>query len=262
MNHTIKVFIMLLAGTVVFQTTFTYMAENISDFETVALPPKKIDNYKTLNPTIKIDATARDAWTLVDFSTGHTYQVGDPEREKDKLNLFPWDMGFQRTKIITNSGITNPSGSVGIINLGVVDIDTVVEAPATGYVQDALAWGNVTNKAVGDWYSYRTRTHNVESRKYVYVVRTANNNYMKMKVLNYYCKREKAACASIVCLRSESACWTIEYVLQPDGGRVFPPPPRITRQDRVKREGPKPQTSPKGDTPPGEVPEQMAQTIN
>jgi len=224
MNQMLKVIAMLLFASFLFQTSINYMAENIDDFENVALPPKKVEKYQATHPILKIDATKRDAWTLVDLTTSETHRVADLEKDKEKLNDFNWDLAFSRTKIVSNSGITNPRGNVGIVNLGPVDLDSVTEAPETGYVQDAKAWGNVTNKAISDWYNYRTRTHNIESKKNLYVVRTSNNQYVKMKIINYYCKRAESDCASIMCPRQNAACLTIEYVSQPDGSRFFPPP--------------------------------------
>ena len=132
-------------------------------------------------------------------------------------------MGFQRTKIITNSGVTNPNGTVGSVNLGKIDINTVEEAPESGYTQDTRSWGKLSNPSLSDWYLYRTRTHNVESQRNVYIVRTAENLYMKMRILNYYCSRQEADCATTMCSREEAGCLTIEYLLQPDGGKFFPP---------------------------------------
>ncbi|MFQ5672763.1 MAG: HmuY family protein [Nitrospinales bacterium] len=224
MNQMLKVFAILLFATFLFQSSINYMANNIGDFENVALPPKKVEKYRTTHPIMKIDAKDRDAWTLVALTTGETHRVANLERHKEKLNEFKWDLGFSRTKIVSNSGLTNPQGTVGIINLGPVDFDSVTEAPESGYVQDAKAWGNVTNKAISDWYNYRTRTHNIESKKNVYVVRTSDHRYVKMKIINYYCKRAESDCASIMCTRQDAACLTIEYVSQPDGSRFFPSP--------------------------------------
>ena len=118
MNSTAKVILMLLVGTYFFQSAITYMAENIADFENVALPPKKQPKQKILNPVLKIDATSKETWTLVDFQTGETQQINDPDKDNELLKAIQWDIGFQRTKIITNSGATNNRGNVGIINLG------------------------------------------------------------------------------------------------------------------------------------------------
>jgi len=222
MKNTAIAFVILIVGTLMFQNTIVYMAENITDFENVALPPKKQKKLVTYNPVIKVNATSKETWTLLDFASGKTHTITDPDTEKEKLKQLKWDLGFQRTKIITNGGETNPSGQVGVINLGQIDFNTVMEAPETGYIQDKRKWGKMLNKGISDWYNYRTRTHNIESQKSVYAIRTSEGKYLKMKIINYYCQKEESECATSVCNRNEAACLTLEYVHQPSGDRFFP----------------------------------------
>jgi len=220
----LNVFAMLLVASLFFNVVMNYMAVNISDFESVALPPKKQPKNISNNPTLKIDATSRDFWTLVDFTTGATYQVKSPEENVKALQNDNWDLGFHRTKIISNGGVTNPKGRTAIINLGKVAFDQVREAPLTGYLQDSRAWGNLSNKAIASWYNYRTRTHNIESNKHVYIVKTSLGGHMKMRILNYYCKRQENECAQTMCGRAEAACLTIEYVHAYPSSNRFPAP--------------------------------------
>lgn len=222
MKNTLYIFAMLLAATFLFHSALNHMVDNIGDFETVALPPKKVNTSSTTNPIIKVDASSRDIWLLVDFASGQIHKVKDADLKKERLNGFKWDLGFQRTKIISNSGETNPNGKVGVINLGKVDMDQVLEAPETGYKQDTQSWGKVSNPSLSDWYIYRTRTHNVESQHHVYMVRTAGNLYMKFRILNYYCSHQEEDCSTMMCSREEAGCLTIEYLLQPDGKKRFP----------------------------------------
>lgn len=231
MNKMLHIFVILLAASWVFLKTINYMAENIEDFESVPLPPKKIQKLTTNNPVLRIDATSRKTWTLLNFSDKKTFKVKEPEDEADTLKSLPWDLGFQRTKIITNGGITNPDGIVGVVNLGPVDFDSVAEAPGGGYLQDTSSYGTIINKGIASWYNYRTRTHNIESQKNVYVVRRNDGNYMKLRFLNYYCAREENDCRTALCSREESACLTVEYVLSQEGARTFPltPPSQIAR---------------------------------
>ena len=221
MNNTLNVFGGLILGTFIFLTTINYMANNIEDFESLPLPPRMNIALTTNNPMIKVDATSRKKWTLVDFSTGKIYSVKDTEKEKAKLKSFPWDIGFQRTKIITNGGLTNLDGIVGIKNMGPIDFNSLTIAPETGYVQDAKSYGKILNKAIVDWYLYRTRTHNIESQKSVYALRMAEGGYLKMRILNYYCSRKESECRSIMCGRQEAACYSIEYVLSKSSGKHF-----------------------------------------
>ena len=156
-----------------------------------------------------------------DFSTIKTYQVKDLEKDKDKINHFPWDIGFQRTKIVTNGGVTNPEGRVSLKNLGPIDFDSITNIPSDGYTQDAKSYGKILNKAISDWYLYRTRTHNIESQKNVYVGQMADGGFLKMRILNYYCSRNESECKSAMCSRQEAACYSIEYI-HTDDNENFP----------------------------------------
>jgi len=225
MGNTAKIFAFLLGATVLFHTVLNFMLGNISDFETVALPPKKAPEIRSNYPLLKVDATSKEEWTLINLSTGETHRVKEPEEEMGRLQEISWDMGFQRTKVITNSGVTNPKGTVGVINLGQVPFSEVVKIPETGYVQDARSFGKLINKGIADWYNYRTRTHNIESKKNVYIVRTASGQYMKMRILNYYCRNSEADCRTAMCTREEAACLTIEYSVSKDGENFPIPPP-------------------------------------
>lgn len=219
----------LLLATLIFHTILNFMLENIEDFETVPLPPKKLTIVKTSNPTLTIDATSKERWVLIDFSSGRTHHVADLDRQKDELQRLDWDMGFQRTKIVTNGGTTNPKGKVGVVNLGPVDFNSVLEAPASEFTQDSRSFGKRVNKALSGWYNYRTRTHNIESKKNVYIVKTSDGHFLKIRILNYYCSKVAKDCRSVMCSRDEAACLTVEYLFSnKDGSRFSPPPPEIT----------------------------------
>ena len=224
MNPTPRIFAMLLGATLLFHTTLNFMEENIEDFETVPLPPKKIKKISTNNPIIRIDAKNRNSWTLVEFATGKTLQISEAEAETKEWGQASWDLGFSRTKIISNGGKTNPSGQTGIINLGPIDFDNIKTAPKSGYVQDHRSLGNLINKELIGWYNYRTRTHNIESKKNVYALKLNNGLFMKMRILNYYCSQQESACRSMMCTREEAACLTIEYIVTEPGSNVFTPP--------------------------------------
>jgi len=221
MKNTLNILGGLILGSTLFLVIINYMADNIEDFESVALPSPK-NTITTNNPTIKIVAQSRKKWTLVDFSTEKIYKINDIEKERSKLNDYPWDIGFQRTKIITNGGQTNPKGIVALKNMGPIDFNSLDHVPTIIDIQDEKSYGKIINKAIADWYLYRTRTHNIESQKNVYVLRMADGGYLKMKILNYYCRRNEAECKSIMCSRQEAACYRIEYIFANNDGINFP----------------------------------------
>lgn len=212
---------MLLAATLIFHITLNYMTANIEEFETVPLPPKVIKKISTQNPTIQINAKVKDAWMLVHFPSRKTYSVTEDEFKKNAFQNLDWDLGFSRTKIITNGGATNPLGFTGAINLGPVEFNKVNKAPKKGYIEDKITFGNLINKELSAWYNYRTRTHNIESKNNVYLIKLNNNRFMKMRILNYYCGKKDQDCRTIMCSRQQAACLTVEYVLAENGTDVF-----------------------------------------
>ncbi len=228
MNNNLKIFAMLLGLTLALNVTMGYMADNISDFESVALPPIRTQKLTTHNPVLEVNAQSREKWTLVDFSSKKTIQISDPDKEKERMNEQNWDLGFQRTKIISNGGVTNPQGKVTIANLGPVEFDSVVRIPEGNFLPDVRSWGNVSNPSIVDWYLYRTRTHNIESKRNVYVIKTGDG-HLKLKILNYYCRRKESDCKTSMCTRDEAACLTVEYSHIPPGKQTFPSPPSATQ---------------------------------
>ena len=222
MNPTPKIFLMLLAITFIFHTALNYMIENIEEFETLPLPPKTIKKISTHNPTIQINAKIKDAWVLVHFPSRKTHTVANDKFKKNSFQSLDWNLGFSRTKIITNGGGTNPLGYAGAINLGPVEFNKVNKAPKNGYIEDEVTFGNLINKELSDWYTYRTRTHNIESKNNVYLIKLKNNRFMKMRILNYYCGKKDQDCRTIMCSRQEAACLTVEYVLAEKGTDKFP----------------------------------------
>lgn len=223
MKSTLKIFAMLLVGSLFLNGAMNYMGDNISDFENRRLPTISQQIIKTDNPVLKVDARSKEKWTLVDFSTQTTFQISDPEMDKDPMNQQDWDLGFQRTKIISNGGVTNPRGQVTIANLGPVDFNSVVAIPEIPFVPDTRSWGNVNNPSMVDWYLYRTRTHNIESKRNVYLIKTGDG-HLKLKILNYYCRRPESECQTIMCPRDEAACLSLEYQYIPTGMQTFPEP--------------------------------------
>jgi len=224
MNSTLKIFAMLLGATLLFNVTMNYMGDNVDDFGNQALPPIRHKSFKTNNPVLKISAQSKEKWTLVDFSSQKTFQISDPEKDKILMNQQDWDLGFQRTKIISNGGVTNPQGKVAIANLGPVNFNSVTQIPEASFVPDTRSWGNVNNPSIVDWYLYRTRTHNIESKRNVYIVQTGDG-LLKLRIINYYCQRPEEECKTSMCPRDEAACLTVEYTHIPPGETAFPSTP-------------------------------------
>lgn len=152
-----------------------------------------------------VDARDPDRWVTFDFSRGAVVPI------EDRAGL-DWDLAFQRFRIRTNGGATNPRGRGGALDLGPVRFDSVREAPDTAYLEDAGdARRETRNRALERWYEYSWLTHVLKPKPHVYVVRTADGGYAKLEFLSYYCEG------------SQPGCLTFRYVYAGDGGRSFVP---------------------------------------
>jgi hypothetical protein len=176
----------------------------------VVTPPHAVEvGARLVGPVLyTLDARASERWTFFDFSRGSVVEV------PHQFGV-DWDLAFQRHKILANGGATNPKGKGAILNLGEVAFDGMVEVPAEGYIEDTIAAINpeaitTENLAIKAWYHYNFLTHVLRPKPNVYVIRTADGRYAKMRIVSYYCDGGQA-----------SGCFTIEYVYQGDGSRRF-----------------------------------------
>lgn len=157
--------------------------------------------------TFTIDATNREAWAYFSFATGNVVEVEDAE------NSDVWDIGFQRTTVKLNGGISGP-GMGSVVMLTETTFAAVTEAPADGYKADTEdTYGIVTGSENG-WYIYTgPPTHWVlplEDR--VFVIKAADGTFAKIRFIGYYKDNEN---------KQDSGFVTFEYVHQPDGSPNF-----------------------------------------
>ena len=154
-----------------------------------------------------IDATSREAWAYFSFTTGDTVEVVDP------LNSMDWDLGFQRTKVILNGGISGP-GKGSAVMLKDVEFEGVKEAPAAGYAADSEQNLAIVAESEQGWYIYTGPPNHwilpLEQR--VFVVQAANGTFAKVRFIGYYKDNDN---------KKEGGFITFEYVHQPDGSRNF-----------------------------------------
>ena len=141
--------------------------------------------------TYTLDASATDRWRRFDFGRNAAVDSG------------AWDVAFRRFHLIVA-----PGG--GIVDLGPVPFDSVVELPAAGYA-DNTAGPDTTNPAVGKWYAYSMLSHLLTSKHHVYGVRTPRAKYAKLELLAYYCRD------------AGTACITFRYAYQGKGTRRVAP---------------------------------------
>lgn len=156
-----------------------------------------------VGPTVyTVDARESDVWVRFDFSRGSV--VPASARSKD------WDLAFSRYRIVTNGGGTNPAGAAGVVDLGLVPIDSALQLPTEGYAVDERRGDESDNPVLEDWYRYRWMAHLLEPLDRTYGIRTADGRYAVLRILSYYCTG------------GVSGCVTFRYRYRGDGERVFP----------------------------------------
>jgi len=152
-----------------------------------------------------INASSADEWIYFDFSRGKVVDI------HDKTSL-EWDLAFRRSKVISNGGATNKFGKAGLINLGSLNFDQVVDVPLDNYTPDTATKTETENLILLKWYSYNYLTHKLSAKSNTYAVKTANHEYVKVKFLDFYCTNK------------ETGCIKMQYVYQDNGSNQFTKP--------------------------------------
>jgi len=152
-----------------------------------------------------LDATSLEDWILFDFEQGRVVDGG--------FASTGWDVAFRRTKLLTNSGVTNPEGSGGTFDLGEISLELASAPPSVAFEVDVLGGDDddePENPAAGRWYSYSFITHIVTAKPNTYIVRTGGSRDALVQFDSYYCADE------------ESGCVTFRYRLVPQVAAVGP----------------------------------------
>ena len=157
--------------------------------------------------TFTIDATNEDEWAYFSFETGDVVDVADA------LNSEAWDLGFQRTKVKLNGGISGP-GMGSALMLTETTFEDVLVAPADGYLADTEETLAIVPQSEMGWYIYTgPPTHWIlplEDR--VFVIKAANGTFAKLRFVGYYKDNNN---------KQESGFVTFEYVHQSNGSHNF-----------------------------------------
>jgi hypothetical protein len=145
-----------------------------------------------------VDARDPDVLVLFDFIDGSVVDgdVSEPG----------WDLAFSRTKLLTNSGVTNPSGPGGAADLGELPLDEATAPASVVFSVDVLGGDDEDepeNPAAGRWYTYSFISHIVSAKPNTYLVRTGEDMDALIQFDSYYCDDD------------ESGCITFRYILVP-----------------------------------------------
>lgn len=157
--------------------------------------------------TFTIDATNEDAWAYFSFASGDIVDIEEAE------NSEAWDIGFQRTQVKLNGGISGP-GKGSAAMLTETTFEAVTVAPAEGYLSDTEDTLAIVPQSEKGWYIYTGPPAHwilpLEDR--VFVIKAADGTFAKVRFIGYYKDNEN---------KKDSGFVTFAYVHQPDGSRNF-----------------------------------------
>ena len=151
-------------------------------------PASRIESTENENGITRTRADASDPmlWVYFDLESGEEVSTDTPEDDAS------WDLAFQRVKIKSNGGMTG-SGDVQVARVDGADFDELTQAPSTGYVSDSAEDGDDDDSDPdyafhGDnqWYDYNPSDHQITPNDAVFVVKTVEGNYYKVKLVFYY----------------------------------------------------------------------------
>ncbi len=154
------------------------------------IEPVEVGNRTTPVITYTLDASDIEKWVFFDFSRGSVIE----KMERDSLD---WDIAFKRAKLLTNGGATNKEGKGGALAVNLAKIHEVASVPeGTAFETDYRPYKKPEreNRALVKWFKYNYINHRLEPKPEVYVIRTADGRFAKMKILSYYCQGEKVGC--------------------------------------------------------------------
>jgi len=148
-----------------------------------------------------VDARSRDVWMYFDFARGSVVAVQEPKTDS-------WDLTFQRYVMKTNGGQTNPTGQGALLSLRERDFAAVTQVPDKAeFISDVHPKNRPSsyNPVLEKWFNYSYLANVLAPKPLVYLVRTHDSKYAKMRLRSYYCANKSAGCL------------TFEYVYQGDG---------------------------------------------
>jgi len=152
---------------------------------------EEVDEPAEREPPVRVtlDAMSMEDWVLFDLVEGRIV-TGD-------LSSDGWDLAFRRTDLLTNSGVTNPSGPGGAFDLGEVSLEDAFAPATVSFAVDHLGGDDddeLENEQVSHWYSYSFISHIVSTKPNTYLIRTGESFDALVFFESYYCDDEESGC--------------------------------------------------------------------
>ena len=162
------------------------------------------------NPTNGQPIGVTKKYTLFSFKNGAVVANADSATAK-------WDLGFNGTNIIINSGTSGPGTASAQVVSGIFEDITV--APDAGYNQDnkATPFYAITRGSGNGWYSYNQSTNVISPiAGRILIFKTADQKYAKMEILSYYQNSPVSPSSA-----DKDRYYTFRYIYQLDGSKTL-----------------------------------------
>ncbi|CAN5368415.1 HmuY family protein [soil metagenome] len=207
--------------------------KSIFSFLFVAMIAASFTSCKSDDPKPTLTATTFSNLAADPPSGGYNPNNGQPIGVTKKFTFFSfksgaivanadsastkWDVGFNGTGIIVNSGTSGPGTAAAQVVTGI--FDELLTAPDAGYLTDnksvSPAFYAITRGSGNGWYSYNPSTNIITPiAGRVLVFKTADGKYAKMEILNYYKDAPTSPTSSSV-----DRYYKFRYIYQPDGSK-------------------------------------------
>jgi len=131
-----------------------------------------------------------------------------------QLTATNWDISFRRSVIRLNGGISG-TGNAALVIRTDSTYDAILVADQSGYKVDGEGpedeLGATSDHLVfNGWFDYDSFEGTLTPKPQVYVIRTAQNHYLKMEILDYYDP-----------ITTAGGVYKFRYTYQPGGSRVL-----------------------------------------
>lgn len=128
-----------------------------------------------------VDASSDSSFVYFSFATQETVSITDDEAVSND----EWDIAFMRYHVILNGGISGDKGVVGV-DLAEVDSPDSTDFDAVTDTSDVTDDDWVEDEidlVVDEWYDYNYQTHEFDLNNNVYIIKDAEEKYVKFQVI-------------------------------------------------------------------------------
>ncbi len=129
-----------------------------------------------------LDATSTGHFEYYSFARRDTVTLTDQQAQTDDS----WNLAFKRSNIILNGGVSGPGDVAGLdlAHAGSIDSTDFMAFRNVGMLGMDTTWmSDSYSLVIDEWYSYNPNTHSLAPIRNVYIMKDANDNYVKFQVI-------------------------------------------------------------------------------